>query len=47
MAAETLDDPNIQSHLKLQMDYTNKYYNWNKQGRVWTNFLTGAINAKQ
>jgi glycosyltransferase involved in cell wall biosynthesis len=46
-AADTLDSPNIQSHLKFQIDYTNKFYNWDKQGKAWTNFLTGAINAKQ
>ena len=46
-AADSLDDINIQSHLKLQIDYVNRFYNWNKQGRAWTNFLIGAINAKQ
>ena len=46
-AADSLNDINIQSHLKLQIDYVNRFYNWNKQGRAWTNFLIGAINAKQ
>ena len=46
-AADSLNDINIQSHLKLQIDYVNRFYNWNKQGAAWTNFLIGAINAKQ
>ena len=36
-----------QSVLKFQIKYTNKYYNWNKQGLAWTRFLQGAIDAKQ
>jgi hypothetical protein len=46
-AAEHLDHPSIQDHLKFQSEYTNRYYNWTKQANSWTVFLQGAINAKQ
>ena len=46
-AASSLDNEAINEHLKFQIHYTNKYYNWNKQGVSWTRFLQGAINAKQ
>jgi len=46
-AAESLESEAVNEHLKFQIKYTNKYYNWNKQGLAWTRFLEGAINAKQ
>jgi glycosyltransferase involved in cell wall biosynthesis len=46
-AAASLEHEAINEHLKFQIKYTNKYYNWNKQGVAWTRFLQGAINAKQ
>ena len=46
-AAESLESEAVNEHLKFQIKYTNKYYNWNKQGLTWTRFLEGAINAKQ
>ena len=46
-AAESLESETVNEHLKFQIKYTNKYYNWNKQGIAWTRFLQGAINAKQ
>ena len=46
-AAESLESEAVNEHLKFQIKYTNKYYNWNKQGIAWTRFLQGAINAKQ
>jgi glycosyltransferase involved in cell wall biosynthesis len=46
-AAESLESEAVNEHLKFQIKYTNKYYNWNKQGVSWTRFLEGAINAKQ
>ena len=45
-AAMSLEHEAINNHLKFQIDYTNRYYNWNKQGVSWTRFLQGAINAK-
>ena len=46
-AAQTLHQKSIQDHLKLQIQYTNKAYNWTKQGLAWSLFLEGAINAKK
>ena len=46
-AAESLDSEAVNEHLKFQIKYTNKYYNWDKQGLAWTRFLQGAIDAKQ
>lgn len=45
-AAMSLEHEAINDHLKFQVQYTNKYYNWNKQGVSWTRFLQGALNAK-
>ena len=42
-AAEHLDHSSIQDHLRFQSEYTNRYYNWNKQASSWTVFLQGAI----
>jgi glycosyltransferase involved in cell wall biosynthesis len=45
--ANKLNSESVQQHLQSQIDYVNQYYNWNKQGRAWTNFLQGAINARR
>jgi len=45
--AMKLTEPGVVQHLQYQIDYANQYYNWNKIGNAWTNFLKGAINAKQ
>jgi len=47
MAADRLYTPGVQHHLKDQMQYTSQYYNWERIGNAWTNFLQGALNAKQ
>jgi glycosyltransferase involved in cell wall biosynthesis len=44
--ANKLNSDGVKQHLQTQIDYMNQYYNWNKQGNAWTNFLKGAINAK-
>jgi len=36
----------VVKHLERQIDYTNHFYNWSKQGNAWTQFLKGAINAR-
>jgi len=46
-AAKSLEQEEVNEHLKFQIKYTNKYYNWDKQGIAWTRFLQGAIDAKQ
>jgi glycosyltransferase involved in cell wall biosynthesis len=45
-AAGTLDHPAIRQHLDMQIDYTNRFYNWNKIGYAWSKFLEGALNAR-
>jgi UDP-glucose:(glucosyl)LPS alpha-1,2-glucosyltransferase len=45
--ANKLNSESVKQHLQYQIDYVNQYYNWNKQGRAWTNFLQGAINARR
>jgi glycosyltransferase involved in cell wall biosynthesis len=44
--AGQLNSPGVVSHLEKQIDYTNNFYNWNKQGNAWTQFLKGALNAR-
>ena len=46
VAAQSLEAPGIQDHLKMQKDYANRFYNWNVKSISWTRFLQGAINAK-
>ena len=46
-AAQGLHVEPIQNHLKFQIEYVNKYYNWNKQGMAWSRFLKGAIDARR
>ena len=46
VAAQSLEAPGIQDHLKMQKDYVNRFYNWNVKSISWTRFLEGAINAK-
>ena len=47
VAAQFIEAPGIQDHLKMQKNYVNKFYNWNVKSMNWTTFLKGAINAKQ
>jgi len=46
-AVAGLHMPQIQDHLKFQIDYVNRFYNWNKQGMAWTRFLKGALDARR
>jgi len=46
MAANRIYEPGVQQHLDFQIQYTNHYYNWQRLGNAWTNFLRGALNAK-
>ena len=45
-AASHLHEEYINDHLKLQRKYTNTFYNWNKQGNQWTQFIKGALDAR-
>ena len=42
-AAEQIHTDAIKDHLKFQMEYCDRYYNWTKQGASWNAFLKGAI----
>jgi glycosyltransferase involved in cell wall biosynthesis len=44
--AEKLTSEGVKKHLQMQIDYTNQYYNWNKQSAAWTRFLKGALDAR-
>jgi len=47
IAAETLKTDGIQDHLKAQIEYVNRFYNWKIKGQSWTRFLKGVLaNAK-
>ena len=46
VAAQSLEAPGIQDHLKMQKDYVNRFYNWNVKSISWTRFLQGAINGQ-
>jgi len=45
-SAKKLYSDGVKQHLKMQVEYTNQYYNWTRQGNAWTNFLKGALNAR-
>jgi len=45
--ANFLHEQGIQDHLEFQKKYVQQYYSWQKQGKMWTQFLKGAINAKK
>jgi len=48
MGAEAIKTETIADHLKFQIDYVNRFYDWKKQGTSWSRFLKGAIeHAKQ
>ena len=36
----------IQNHLEEQQKFYKRFYNWNKKGQEWTNFLKGALRVK-
>ena len=46
MAADAIKTPGIQEHLKEQIKYVNRFYDWRIKGISWTRFLQGALNAK-
>ena len=43
-AAQQLNTDAIKDHLKFQMEYCDRYYNWTKQGASWNTFLKGALD---
>ena len=46
-AVTTLHEPEVQKHLDVQQDFVKRFYSWEKKKQEWTNFLTGALNAKK
>ena len=44
--ASNLNNSIVKDHLQMQIDYTNRFYSWNRMGFLWNNFLKGAINAR-
>ena len=46
VAAKSLEAPGIKDHLKMQMDYVNRFYDWNIKAISWTRFLQGVLNEK-
>jgi UDP-glucose:(glucosyl)LPS alpha-1,2-glucosyltransferase len=41
-----LHEDGCQNHLQSQANFYKKFYNWQERKEDWTNFLTGALNAK-
>ena len=46
VAADRLGDDGIKDHLKMQIEYTNKFYSWDLRKSIWNRFLQGVINAR-
>ena len=41
-----LHEEGCQNHLQSQANFYKKFYDWQARKEDWTNFLTGALNAK-
>jgi glycosyltransferase involved in cell wall biosynthesis len=46
VAADRLGDDGVKDHLKMQIEYTNKFYSWDLRKSIWNRFLQGVINAR-
>ena len=46
ICADQLGEPYIEDHLNAQQAYAKRFYDWNKKGKEWENFLKGVISAK-
>ena len=46
-AAYQLGTPGLKDHLEKQIEYCNRFYNWDKIGKNWSKFLEGALNARR
>jgi glycosyltransferase involved in cell wall biosynthesis len=44
--ASFLHEEGCQNHLQSQANFYKKFYDWQGRKEDWTNFLTGALNAK-
>tara|TARA_A100000172_G_scaffold31660_2_gene18855 strand:+ start:213 stop:1148 length:936 start_codon:yes stop_codon:yes gene_type:complete len=46
VASSYLHETFIQDHLEEQQKFYKRFYNWEKKGMEWTNFLKGVINER-
>tara|TARA_R110000796_G_scaffold107445_2_gene218222 strand:- start:674 stop:1609 length:936 start_codon:yes stop_codon:yes gene_type:complete len=46
VAAGYLHEDFMQNHLEEQQKFYKRFYNWDKKGMEWTNFLKGAISER-
>ena len=46
IAADYLHEGFMQDHLEEQQKFYKRFYNWQKKGMEWTNFLKGALNER-
>jgi glycosyltransferase involved in cell wall biosynthesis len=47
IAAGYLHEDFIQDHLEEQQKFYKRFYNWQKKGIEWTNFLQGALSERK
>lgn len=45
-AANMLGETGTKDHLKMQIEFTNKFYSWELRKILWNKFLQGVINAR-
>ena len=46
VASQYLHEDYIQDHLEQQQKFYKRFYNWEKKGAEWTNFLRGALHGR-
>jgi len=46
VASSYLHENFMQDHLEEQQKFYKRFYNWEKKGMEWTNFLKGALNER-
>jgi len=46
-ASQYLHESFIQEHLDEQQKFYKRFYNWNKKGMEWRNFLTGVLSERK
>jgi len=47
IASQYLHESYIQEHLDEQQKFYKRFYNWNKKGMEWRNFLTGVLSERK
>ena len=46
VAAKQIEEGVMTEHLQAQQNFYKRFYHWEKKGKEWTQFLTGAIHDK-